>query len=56
MRVTIWIDTNTLEALYREQYSEVCFWEREPHEMYSAVQVVVDYDTFVKLLDTKYDR
>lgn len=53
MKIAVWIDTDNLEALKEQRYSEVCFWEREPHDMFTAVQVLVDYDTFVKLLDSK---
>ena len=56
MKIAVWIDTDNLEALKEQRYSDVCFWVREPHDMFTAVQVLVDYDTFVKLLDTKYDR
>lgn len=56
MKIAVWVQVDDLESLKQERYVDVTFWEREPHEMYASVMVLVDYDTFIKLIDSRYDR
>lgn len=52
MKVMIWIASDSLDALYREQYTEVIYWLQEPgSHAGSVVQVSIDYDSFIRLSD-----
>ncbi len=52
MKILVWVRIDDLESIKQGYYSNIVFWIREPHDNYSAVQIMIDYDMFVKFSDT----
>jgi len=48
VKINIWIHEEDLERLSKGDLI-IEYWIREPGDFFNAVQVVIDYDTYVQL-------
>ena len=52
MKINIWIHEEDLERLSKGDLT-IEYWQREPGNVIGAVQVVIDYDTYVQLNESE---